>query len=462
MALHAQAGHHHRAPAPRDRHRFARGADRAAHRAHQPPDRAPKVHTKDHHSRRGLLMLVGRRRRMLDYLRSHRRRALPRASSPSSACAADAFALTRALAVAPSQLGRHAVRIAPIGGVHRSCHRPSGRSCRLSVAHSVAAPPSGRVQQSAGSPTGNRPAAPNSDGETCAVRKEPFVADPIRVSRSHLRYRQDAFLRDRQARAAGQGAVVATHRRHDRARPPPTPPSDVRPGIDFFPLTVDVEERMYAAGKIPGSFFRREGRPGEARDPHLPAHRPPAAPVVPDGFRNEVQVIATILGADLENPHDVAVDQRRVGGADDLGHPVRRPDRRGAPRVHARRRVDRRTRRTRRATSRRSSSSSPVVELDDGDVAIMMVEAGGTEKSLGALRRGRPEGRPRRSSPSGLEASKVWIKASIDLQRQLVAERRSRPTARSTPIEYTPNVDYTARRVRGRRAARRRRRSPRR
>ena len=51
----------------------------------------------------------------------------------------------------------------------------------------------------------------------------------------------------------------------------------VREGIDFFPLTVDIEERMYAAGKIPGSFFRREGRPERHRHPHLPAHRPAAA-----------------------------------------------------------------------------------------------------------------------------------------------------------------------------------------
>ena len=51
-----------------------------------------------------------------------------------------------------------------------------------------------------------------------------------------------------------------------------------RDGFDFFPLTVDVEERSYAAGKIPGSFFRREGPPLDRGDPGLPSHRPPAAP----------------------------------------------------------------------------------------------------------------------------------------------------------------------------------------
>ena len=82
--------------------------------------------------------------------------------------------------------------------------------------------------------------------------------------------------------------------------------SKPRDGIDFFPLTVDVEERMYAVGKIPGSFFRREGRPGEAAILTCRLTDRPLRPSFPSDFRNEVQVISTILGADLENPHDVA------------------------------------------------------------------------------------------------------------------------------------------------------------
>ncbi len=58
----------------------------------------------------------------------------------------------------------------------------------------------------------------------------------------------------------------------------------VREGADFFPLTVDIEERTYAAGKIPGSFFRREGKCLGPGHPDLPAHRPPAAPVLPRGL----------------------------------------------------------------------------------------------------------------------------------------------------------------------------------
>src|SRR6266576_3332016 len=76
--------------------------------------------------------------------------------------------------------------------------------------------------------------------------------------------------------------------------------------FDFFPLTVDVEERMYAAGRIPGSFFRREGRPGEEAILTCRLIDRPLRPSFVKGVRNEVQVISTILGADLENPHDVA------------------------------------------------------------------------------------------------------------------------------------------------------------
>src|SRR5665213_2005160 len=79
----------------------------------------------------------------------------------------------------------------------------------------------------------------------------------------------------------------------------------VRAGIDFFPLTVDVEERMYAAGKIPGSFFRREGRPSDSAILTCRLIDRPLRPSFADGYRNETQVVVTVIGADLENPHDV-------------------------------------------------------------------------------------------------------------------------------------------------------------
>jgi polyribonucleotide nucleotidyltransferase len=80
---------------------------------------------------------------------------------------------------------------------------------------------------------------------------------------------------------------------------------EAREGADFFPLTVDVEERMYAAGKIPGGFFKREGRPTERAILTARMIDRPIRPLWPKGFRNEVQVICTTLSADLVTPHDI-------------------------------------------------------------------------------------------------------------------------------------------------------------
>jgi len=78
-----------------------------------------------------------------------------------------------------------------------------------------------------------------------------------------------------------------------------------RQGIDFFPLTVDVEERMYAAGKIPGGFFRREGRPSETATLTARLIDRPLRPTFNDGYHDEVQVVVTVLSADLANPYDI-------------------------------------------------------------------------------------------------------------------------------------------------------------
>src|SRR3990170_1661262 len=74
-----------------------------------------------------------------------------------------------------------------------------------------------------------------------------------------------------------------------------------REGIDFFPLTCDFEEKLYAAGKIPGGFFKREGRPGENAIQSARLIDRPIRPLFPKGARNDVQVIATVLSADMEN-----------------------------------------------------------------------------------------------------------------------------------------------------------------
>ena len=81
--------------------------------------------------------------------------------------------------------------------------------------------------------------------------------------------------------------------------------SKPREGIDFFPLTVDFEDRLYARGKIPGSFFRREGRPSTDAVLIDRLTDRPIRPLFPKGFRNETQIIATPLSADMENPLDI-------------------------------------------------------------------------------------------------------------------------------------------------------------
>ena len=218
--------------------------------------------------------------------------------------------------------------------------------------------------------------------------------------------------------------------------------SGVREGIDFFPLTVDVEERMYAAGKIPGSFFRREGRPSDTAILTARLIDRPLRPSFADGYRNETQVVVTVLGADLENPHDVLAINAASAALMLSGIPFEGPDRRGAHRLQRRGRVG-----PHPTYQDGDESAFELVvagrQLDDGDVAIMMVEAGGTEGGLGAVSSPARRRSPRRSSPRASRRPKIWIRESIDLQRELVAEagqpaaaavssRRS-TTARTSP-----------------------------
>ena len=85
-----------------------------------------------------------------------------------------------------------------------------------------------------------------------------------------------------------------------------TASSAPREGVDFFPLTVDYEEKMYAVGKIPGGFIKREGRP--SNDAILCARLidRPIRPLFPDGFRNDVQIVATVLSVEQDNPPEIA------------------------------------------------------------------------------------------------------------------------------------------------------------
>ena len=214
---------------------------------------------------------------------------------------------------------------------------------------------------------------------------------------------------------------------------------EARPGADFFPLTIDVEERAYAAGKVPGSFFRREGRPTEDAILTCRLTDRPLRPAFPDGFRNEVQVVLTILGADMANPHDVLSINAASASLMISGIPFDGPI--GAVRVAHSQTGEWIPHPT--YEEGEASTFELVVagrQLDNGDVAIMMVEAGGTSKSFEYYANGAPkvdEGALAR----GLEASKTWIKESIALQRQLVASVIA-TKGPIVPMEYSVSVDY--------------------
>src|SRR6202035_5423731 len=81
--------------------------------------------------------------------------------------------------------------------------------------------------------------------------------------------------------------------------------SKPREGIDFFPLTCEFEEKMYAAGKIPGGYIKREGRPTEHATLSARQMDRPIPPLFPDGFRNDIQVVAPVLSIDPELDADV-------------------------------------------------------------------------------------------------------------------------------------------------------------
>ena len=212
-----------------------------------------------------------------------------------------------------------------------------------------------------------------------------------------------------------------------------------RDGASFFPLTVDMEERMYAAGKIPGSFFRREGRASEAAILVDRLTDRPLRPNFPDGFRNDVHIVGTIFGADQENPYDVLAINAASAALIISRIPFESPI--GAVRIaystdgewigHP--------------TYEESAASTfeMVVAgrlLDDDDVAVMMVEAGGTEATWKAYEEGAPKV-DEATLAAGLDASKKWIRQAIELQEALL-EKVGAPEKMDFPVlgDYSDEV----------------------
>jgi len=265
------------------------------------------------------------------------------------------------------------------------------------------------------------------------------MADAIRVSGPVSGTEKSLSFETGKLAFQSQGAVVASIG-GSTVLATANAAKDVRPGVDFFPLTVDVEERAYAAGKIPGAFFRREGRPSENAILTCRLTDRPLRPAFPDGFRNEVQIVITVLGADQVNPHDVLSINAASAALMISGIPFEGPI--GAVRIAYSQDGEWIAHPT--YTEGEEGTFELVVagrELDNGDVAIMMVEAGGTEKSFDYYASGAPKV-DESVLAGGLEASKTWIKESIALQRKLLASVIS-SRGPIVPLSYTPVLDYT-------------------
>ncbi|WP_137724846.1 polyribonucleotide nucleotidyltransferase [Prescottella subtropica] len=200
--------------------------------------------------------------------------------------------------------------------------------------------------------------------------------------------------------------------------------------FDFFPLTVDVEERMYAAGRIPGSFFRREGRPSTDAILTCRLIDRPLRPSFVDGLRNEIQVVVTVLSLDPKDLYDVVAINAASASTQIAGLPFSGPV--GGVRVAL-------------ITSDENKAGQwvafPTVEqlenavfdmvvagrvVESGDVAIMMVEAEATENVI-SLIDGGAQAPTEAIVAEGLEAAKPFI-ASLCAAQQALATKAAKPT----------------------------------
>ena len=194
--------------------------------------------------------------------------------------------------------------------------------------------------------------------------------------------------------------------------------SKPRDAIDFFPLTVDVEERMYAAGKIPGSFFRREGRPSEGAILTCRLIDRPLRPCFVKGLRNEVQVVVTVMALNPNKTYDVVAINAASMSTQLAGLPFTGPI--GGVRVAL---IGDQWVGFPDVDQLHQSTFDMVVAgrvLADGDVAIMMVEAESTPQTWDLVRSGKTAP-TEEIVASGLEASKPFIKALCDAQAELAA-----------------------------------------
>ncbi|WP_434618736.1 polyribonucleotide nucleotidyltransferase [Arthrobacter sp. A5] len=211
-----------------------------------------------------------------------------------------------------------------------------------------------------------------------------------------------------------------------------------REGFDFFPLTVDVEERMYAAGRIPGSFFRREGRPSTEAILACRLMDRPLRPAFVKGLRNEVQIVVTVLAINPDVLYDVVAINASSMSTQLSGLPFSGPI--GGVRVAL---VNNEQGSQWIAFPKHSELENAVFNMvvagkvtADGDVAIMMVEAEATDNSWKLIKEEGATAPTEDIVSEGLEAAKPFIKALCEAQADLAA-RAAKPTA-----EFPVFLDY--------------------
>ncbi|MFD0800496.1 polyribonucleotide nucleotidyltransferase [Streptomonospora algeriensis] len=207
--------------------------------------------------------------------------------------------------------------------------------------------------------------------------------------------------------------------------------------LDFFPLTVDVEERMYAAGRIPGSFFRREGRPSEDAILTCRLIDRPLRPSFQHGLRNEVQVVETILALDPEHLYDVVAINAASMSTQLAGLPFSGPI--GGVRVAL---IRGQWVAFPTHSELQDATFDMVVAgrvLADGDVAIMMVEAESTVHTLQLVADG-AVGPNEQTVAEGLEAAKPFIKVLCRAQQALADQAAKETTEFPVFLDYEEDV----------------------
>ncbi|MHB1431289.1 MAG: polyribonucleotide nucleotidyltransferase [Streptosporangiaceae bacterium] len=210
--------------------------------------------------------------------------------------------------------------------------------------------------------------------------------------------------------------------------------------LDFFPLTVDVEERMYAAGRIPGSFFRREGRPSEDAVLTCRLIDRPLRPSFVKGLRNEVQVVETVMALHPEHLYDVVAINAASLSTQLSGLPFSGPI--GGTRVAL---IKGQWVAFPNHSQLEDATFDMVVAgrvLDDGDVAIMMVEAESTPSTLRLLAdpSSGAVGPTEEIVAQGLEAAKPFIKALCEAQAQVAAKAAKETAVFPTYADYGPDL----------------------